>query len=52
MISSNSILSYNDITISFYNQRQKELETEISSSYYECHKNIHLLYHLTVYLIH
>lgn len=40
------------ITISFYKQRQKELETEISSSSVECHKNVHTLYHPTAYLIH
>ena len=46
------IIRFYHITISFYNQRQKELEIEISSSSYEYHKNIHLLYHPTAYLIH
>lgn len=30
-------IRFYDINISFYNQRQKELEIEISSSSYECH---------------
>lgn len=45
-------IRFYDINISFYNQRQKELEIEISSSFFECHKNIHPQYHLTAYLIH
>lgn len=45
-------IRFYDINISIYNQRQKELETEISSSSIECHKNVHTLYHLTAYLIH
>lgn len=45
-------IRFYDINISIYNQRQKELEIEISSSFYECHKNIHPLYHPTTYLTH
>ena len=43
---------FNNITISFYNQTKKELESKISSSSFQCHQNIHPLYHLTAYLIH